>query len=162
MQSRDDESWLKMYETGFGSNMKYVPQYRYFTRPLYKLLGADRYPLFSVPATFAITDIVIHQLLKNLVVDALTGELSVSTLLKFDIYKFFIWTSLSLPIAYFKQCKKLEAPQPLQTLHENLHTLFAAPARINAKKNRKNNDRVISDAEMAASCFGVNRPQTSP
>ena len=155
MQSRDDESWLQKYENGFGNNVKYLPQYKYFTRPLYKLLGGDQDPLFSVPATFAITDFVIHQLLYNIIKDSLTGELSVNTLFKFNISQFLFWTSLSLPIAYHKQNNPVNtaAPQPKQDIHQSPHTLFAAPNHKHRKTHKKK-ARGISANEMARSSFG--------
>ena len=41
---------------------KLLPRYKHVIRPFYRLVGGDRYPLFSVPATFFTADFLFHQL----------------------------------------------------------------------------------------------------
>ena len=94
------KEYFKIYEKCWGENMKFFPQYKYFSRPLYKKLGGNRTPLFSVPATFFITDYVIHQQLTRLILN--TGRIKMASL-KPHMVQSTCWTSLSIPIAVYKK-----------------------------------------------------------
>jgi len=100
------EETFKSYEKLWGENMKYFPQYKYFSRPLYKTLGGNRTPLFSVPTTFFITDYVMHQQL-HLLSCILTKRRIKMSSLKPRMVQSTCWTSLSIPIAVYKEQKRV-------------------------------------------------------
>src|SRR5690242_6637052 len=52
---------LYEYQELWGNkNVQLLPQYKYFAIPLYKKLGGNENPLFSVPITFIVTDFMFH------------------------------------------------------------------------------------------------------
>lgn len=94
---------------------KNLPQYRYIARPIYKAAGGRDNPLFSVPVTFAATDIIMHKLLQESLVllfikdNWQTFKLNPTLYLKNELlknrvhrYTFVFWTALSIPVAWYK------------------------------------------------------------
>lgn len=90
------------YEKTWGENMKNVPHYKFFGRPLYKILGGHKYPLFSVPLTFAAMDYIFHQVLPKL----LSKRKFTSDTLTYNLYSNLIWVAVGLPIAFYKYSKQ--------------------------------------------------------
>lgn len=93
---------------------KSLPQYKYIARPTYKVCGGSEYPLFSVPMSFATTDLVMHRVVPEVTFLLISSENR--TLLKqnWSIYmknRFFhtghrigfaFWMLLSIPVALHK------------------------------------------------------------
>ncbi|OGT40073.1 MAG: hypothetical protein A3F12_07645 [Gammaproteobacteria bacterium RIFCSPHIGHO2_12_FULL_38_14] len=91
---------LESYESTL-KVMTDVPHYKRVAHPVYKWwFGGDRYPLFSVPATFFVMDALFHQVPLNLIRMLLKGETPY-----FSITFSMLWVSLSIPIALHKHWK---------------------------------------------------------
>lgn len=154
MNARGIDQALEGY-VNFFKNIQHVPHYKYVIRPLYRWLGGNNNPLFSVPATFIISDYLFHQLVENFTKDIRNGELSPATLFKLNIPVAVFWASASIPVAYYKYVhrnNRASQSTATQKPHQVSHTLF------NTKKQRyhqKSKPRTISDEEMAHSCFGI-------
>ncbi len=78
-----------------------APHYKWLIRPVYKLLGGNRYPLFSVPATFLASDILFHALPS--IILAMINEEEIHPY--FHLMCSMLWVSLSIPIALHKYNK---------------------------------------------------------
>jgi hypothetical protein len=67
-QTHNNESWgswklwAYLHEQACRSWGEIPSHYRYVARPVYKLAGGNKYPLFSVPTTFFVMDYLFHQL----------------------------------------------------------------------------------------------------
>src|SRR3990167_4752669 len=111
MQARHSQSLLTAYEMIFGTYPKNLPHYKYVGIPLYKLLGGKRNPLFSVPVTFAAMDYLFHQVLPRLILNLSTNDQkSLPASFELEIWQNLMWTSVGLPIAFFKYYKNKNAP----------------------------------------------------
>lgn len=84
-------------------------------RPIYKAAGGRNNPLFSVPVTFAATDIIMHKFLKEALIllciknnwQAFKHNPTLyikNELLKSRVhrYAFIFWIALSIPVAWYK------------------------------------------------------------
>src|SRR3990167_437682 len=91
---------LESYESTL-KVMAEVPHYKFVAQPVYRLFGGNRYPLFSVPATFFVMDALFHQVPANLVRMLLVGEINPYFSTTFSM----LWVSLSIPIALHKHWK---------------------------------------------------------
>lgn len=116
------ESSLQKYENAW-SNNKDLPHYKYAARPIYKLCGGDKYPLFSVPATFICMDAIFHKLLPYMLWSLFPAEDKDSEqkndhifyLTLLSISSTLVWAGLSIPVAiqkYNKNQNNSSLPDP--------------------------------------------------
>ena len=94
---------------------KIFPWYWYISKPVYRATGGRDLPLVSVPMSFAVTDLVMHRALAEILALLTSRDnrirfksepwLYLKRELIFDRrhrYGFFAWTLLSVPIAWHK------------------------------------------------------------
>ena len=85
-----------------------LPHYKWVVRPMYKLFGGNRYPLFSVPATFCVTDVLFHQSLSLILRTIFEQEVNPY----FQVACSMLWIGLSIPIAIHKYNNGLDKIRP--------------------------------------------------
>ena len=83
------------------SMLKVLPQYKYFTRPIYKIVASKSNAVIATGASFFITDLVIHQFFQGTVLRcALT--LGQRCSLSYDPYTAAFWMAMSIPVMAVK------------------------------------------------------------
>ena len=106
---------------------KFLPQYRFITRPIYKVVVSKTNPVFATAITFLAADLIIHQFLaslsscayKQLVWDDEPCDFSWSS------YSTAAWLMLALPVmlAKYQRMISVKLPRrvlPQQSLNKNV------------------------------------------
>lgn len=122
MQSPQDKSsntknfrtFLEGYDAFWKKGVSDFPQCKYVAKPIYKMLGGNKNPLVSIPATFAAMHYLFHDIPGNMVglycdfkyssKPATLASVS-KTMLKANPKALLFWTALSAPIAVNKYLK---------------------------------------------------------
>lgn len=91
-----------------------LPHYKYIAKPVYISTGGCDNPLVSVPASFAVTDLIMHRILPETVFLSLSKQrkrnfkINPMAYIKKELfcrahgYAFIFWVALSLPLAWHK------------------------------------------------------------
>ena len=86
--------------------LNFLPQYKYVAKPTYLAFGGKNNPLASVPAAFAATDYLCHQVLPGCAIVLFSkGKIrpqNIASIFKPNYIRTGLWTSLSIPVAINK------------------------------------------------------------
>jgi hypothetical protein len=81
-----------------------LPQYKYFSRPVYKLIVSRSNPIVATAATFFITDLVMHQFLQGTVIKCAISS-GQDCGFSYCPYTGAVWMALSIPVMVVKYQK---------------------------------------------------------
>ena len=91
-------------EQGF-RDVKYAPQYKYIARPIYKMLGGNNNPIWTVPLTFCITDIICHRIAFETIIQWFLQEPTAAVQRNRCLYRnsiSFMWIGMGCLVGYKK------------------------------------------------------------
>ena len=100
---------LGLYNLMWGNSILHMlPQYKYIARPVYKFFGGKNHPLVAVPASFVVTDLIMHQLIPIFIDCFIKSDFSFDLISKLNLPLTIAWFALSLPVAYYKHLQTVE------------------------------------------------------
>lgn len=80
---------------------KILPQYKYFTRPIYKFVASKSNIAVATATTFFVTDLVIHQFFQGTVLRCILSS-GQNCSFSYDPYTSAFWMALSIPVMIAK------------------------------------------------------------
>ncbi|WP_131750105.1 hypothetical protein [Legionella beliardensis] len=110
---------LGLYNLMWGNSILHMlPQYKYIARPVYNFFGGKNNPLVAVPASFVVTDLIMHQLIPILIDCFIKSDFSFDLISKLNLPLTIAWFALSLPVAYYKHLQTVVIDDKFVTFQE--------------------------------------------